>query len=90
MGRWCASGRRNLIEAIERDVTLVAINGCPCYRTATLMKPAGAQHAERIEVGGLEASHRSVYDGILDADMSWKQVISELDHARKHPEQRWA
>jgi hypothetical protein len=44
---------RNLIESVERDVQLVAINGQPFYGTARLMKAAGATHDEPIRLGRL-------------------------------------
>jgi cytosine/adenosine deaminase-related metal-dependent hydrolase len=81
---------RNLIESIERDVALVAINGYPVYGAAELMKTAGAEHAEPIEVGGLARRIVLVYDGIPDADWGWKRVLKELNHARRHPQARWA
>jgi 5-methylthioadenosine/S-adenosylhomocysteine deaminase len=42
---------RNLIESVERDVQLVAINGQPFYGTARLIKAAGATHDEPIRLG---------------------------------------
>ncbi|MDQ6750047.1 MAG: amidohydrolase family protein [Actinomycetota bacterium] len=80
---------RNLIETIERDVALVAINGYPCYGTSKLMKAAGAERAERIEVGGRERRIVLVYPGIPDADMGWQEVLADLNAARTHPQARW-
>lgn len=80
---------RNLIESIEHDVLLVAINGYPCYGTAKLMKAAAAERAEQITVGGVKRRIALVYPDIPDADMGWAEVLHDLDAARKDPQARW-
>jgi hypothetical protein len=80
---------RNLIESVERDVLLVAINGQPFYGTTTLMKAAGATNAEPIQVGRLRRKIVLVYPGIKDADMSWEEVLDDLEKARANPNGRF-
>lgn len=76
---------RNLITAIERDVLFVAINGEPFYGTTQLMKAAGAQNAEDIEVGPLRRKIVLIYPGIQDADMGWQEAVEDLRLARRDP-----
>ena len=76
---------RNLITALERDVLFVAINGEPFYGTTQLMKAAGAQNAEDIEVGPLRRKIVLIYPGIEDADMGWQEAIEDLRLARRDP-----
>jgi 5-methylthioadenosine/S-adenosylhomocysteine deaminase len=57
------SAYRTLIESVERDVELVAINGQPFYGTARLMKAAGATHDEPIRFGRLRRRVRLVLPG---------------------------
>ncbi|MDQ4142992.1 MAG: amidohydrolase family protein [Actinomycetota bacterium] len=78
---------RNLIEATERDVLFVAVNGEPFYGTSELMAQAQAENADAIRVG----PHRGrrivlVYPGIEDADMTWRQVLATLEEAQTDPE----
>lgn len=76
---------RNLITAIERDVLFVAINGYPFYGTTALMRAAKATKAEPIQIGSARRSIVLVYDGYPDADMTWAQVLEELDSAHRDP-----
>lgn len=81
---------RNLIESIERDVLLVAINGQPFYGTSELMKAAvGATHPEPIEVGSLKRSIVMIYPGVPDADMGWQAVLADIAKAKKDPVARY-
>ena len=75
----------NLIESIERDVLLVAINGQPFYGTTKLMKAAGAQHAEPIALGRLRRSIQLIYDDVPEADMGWKAVLDDIAAAKADP-----
>jgi cytosine/adenosine deaminase-related metal-dependent hydrolase len=76
---------RNLIESVERDVLLVAINGQPFYGTTKLMLAAGAQRAEPIKVGRLRRSIQLVYPDVPEADMTWTQVLLALAEAMADP-----
>ena len=76
---------QNLIESIERDVLLVAINGQPFYGTTKLMKAAGAQHAEPIRLGRLRRSVQLIYDDVPEADMGWQAVLDDMAAATKDP-----
>jgi 5-methylthioadenosine/S-adenosylhomocysteine deaminase len=80
---------RNLIEAVERDVLLVAINGQPFYGTTKLMKAAGAQHAEPIRLGRLRRSIQLIYDDVPEADMGWQAVLDDIADAIKDPLARY-
>ena len=80
---------RNLIESVERDVRLVAINGQPFYGTRELMSAAGAAGAERIAVGSLSRRIQLVYPGIEHADMTWRQTLADLVDAIRDPLARY-
>jgi 5-methylthioadenosine/S-adenosylhomocysteine deaminase len=80
---------RNLIESVERDVLLVAINGQPFYGTTKLMKAAGAEHAEPIKVGRLRRSIQLIYPDVPEADMSWQAVLKDLADAIADPLKRY-
>jgi cytosine/adenosine deaminase-related metal-dependent hydrolase len=80
---------RNLIESIERDVLLVAINGQPFYGTTKLMKAAGADRAEPIKVGRLRRSIQLVYPDVPEADMGWQDVLKDLADAIADPLKRY-
>ena len=80
---------RNLIESLERDVQLVAINGEPFYGTGKLMKAAGAMRAEPIKVGSLRRSIVLVYPGVPDADMGWAGVLADIAEAKRDPVKRY-
>jgi cytosine/adenosine deaminase-related metal-dependent hydrolase len=73
---------RNLIEALERDVRLVAINGYPMYGVSALMAGAAAVAPEPISVGGMERVVSLRDERIEDADMSWPEVLGALEHVR--------
>ena len=77
---------RNLIESTERDVLHATCNAYPMYGTVAMMKAVGAyQTSEPIRSGAGQRRIRLVYDWIEDADWGWKQVIVELEAARKDP-----
>jgi 5-methylthioadenosine/S-adenosylhomocysteine deaminase len=80
---------RNLIEAIERDVLLVAINGQPFYGTTGLMRAAGAQRAEPIRFGRLRRSIQLIYPDVPEADMGWKAVLDDIAEAIADPLARY-
>jgi len=80
---------RNLIESIESDVLLVAINGQPFYGTRQLMNATGAIRPEPIEVGRHTRSVQLVYDDVPDADMSWAQTLADLADAIRDPIARY-
>ncbi len=80
---------RNLIESVERDVLLVAINGQPFYGTTTLIKATGAANAEAIQVGRLRRKVILVYPGVKDADMGWKEALADIEKAKKDPVKRY-
>lgn len=80
---------RNLIESVERDVLLVAINGQPFYGTTKLMKATGAIHAEPIKVGRLRRAIQLIYDDVAEADMGWQAVLDDLAAAIEDPLKRY-
>lgn len=80
---------RNLIDSVERDVLLVAINGQPFYGTTTLIAATGAANSESIQVGRLRRRIILVYPGIKDADMGWKEVCADIEKAKKDPVKRY-
>jgi len=80
---------RNLIESVERDVLLVAINGQPFYGTTKLMQASGAQRAEPIRLGRLRRSIQLIYPDIPEADMGWKAVLDDIAEAIRDPVARY-
>jgi 5-methylthioadenosine/S-adenosylhomocysteine deaminase len=80
---------RNLIESVERDVLLVAINGQPFYGTSTLIKATGAANAEPIGVGRLRRKVILVYPEVKDADMGWREALVDLEKAKADPVARY-
>jgi 5-methylthioadenosine/S-adenosylhomocysteine deaminase len=76
---------RNLIEARERDVLLVAINGQPFYGTTPLMRAAGAERAEPMRFGRLRRSVQLIYPDVPEADMGWKAVLDDIAEAIADP-----
>jgi 5-methylthioadenosine/S-adenosylhomocysteine deaminase len=80
---------RNLIESIERDVLLVAINGQPFYGTTKLVKATGADRAEPIAVGRLRRSIQLIYPDVPEADMGWQAVLKDLADAIADPLKRY-
>jgi Amidohydrolase family len=80
---------RNLIEATERHVQLVTINGYPFYGTSALMQATGAPETESIRVAGDDRTIRLRYTGIPDADMGWADVLADLADATRDPVARY-
>ena len=79
---------RTLIESVEADVLLVAINGYPIYGTADLMTSASAVNPEPIQVNATLNRRITLRDDrIPDADVSWTDVIARLEAARHNPAQ---
>jgi hypothetical protein len=77
---------RTLIESVEGDVQLVAINGYPIYGTAELMTAASAVNPEPIHVNAGVKRVITLRDArIPDADVSWLDVIGRLEAARHDP-----
>jgi hypothetical protein len=77
---------RTLIESVEADVHLVAINGYPIYGTSDLMKAASAVNPEPIQVSATLKRRITLRDSrIPDADVSWTDVIGRLEAARQNP-----
>jgi 5-methylthioadenosine/S-adenosylhomocysteine deaminase len=77
---------RTLIESVEADVQLVAINGYPIYGTSQLMKAAAAVNPEPIQVAAHLKRTITLRDArIPDADLSWTDVIARLEAARHDP-----
>ena len=69
-------------------LSISTVNGEPFYGTPELMKAAGAQNDEAIDVGGLQRRIVLIYPGIQDADMGWKEVVDDLRLAQPH-RRRW-
>jgi 5-methylthioadenosine/S-adenosylhomocysteine deaminase len=80
---------RNLIESVERDVQLVAINGQPFYGTSTLIDATGAANAEPIRLGRLRRKIILVYPKVKQADMGWAEVLADIAHAKADPIARY-
>jgi 5-methylthioadenosine/S-adenosylhomocysteine deaminase len=80
---------RNLIESVERDVQLVAINGQPFYGTTRLMKATGATLDEPIRLGRLRRRVKLIYPGIKDADIGWAAALADMEEAKSDPVARY-
>jgi cytosine/adenosine deaminase-related metal-dependent hydrolase len=77
---------RTLIESVEADVQLVAINGYPIYGTEQLMTAAAAVNPEPIQLNATLKRTITLRDArIPDADVSWLDVIGRLESARHDP-----
>ncbi len=85
----CRDPYRNLIESVERDVLLVAINGRPFYGTTKLIEATGAADAEPIRLGRLRRKVILVYPDVKDADMGWAEVLADLAAAKADPVKRY-
>ncbi|WP_433167582.1 amidohydrolase family protein [Kribbella sp. CA-247076] len=70
---------RNLVAATESDIRLVIIGGLARYGLRSLMKPL-APAATAISVGRLS---RAIDYG--DPSVTWKSVLTELEHIRANP-----
>ena len=80
---------RNLIESVERDVQLVAINGQPFYGTSALIDATGAANAEPIRLGRLRRKVILVYPKVKEADMTWAEVLADIAKAKADPVARY-
>lgn len=77
---------RTLIESVEADVLLVAINGYPIYGSADLMKAASAVNPEPIQLSATLKRTITLRDPrIPDADVSWPDIVGRLETARHNP-----
>lgn len=76
---------RNLIQATERDVLLVLVGGRPVYGIGSLLALAGVSGAEPIYVAGVRRAIQMLDPAITDADITWAQVVAQLEWARKNP-----
>jgi cytosine/adenosine deaminase-related metal-dependent hydrolase len=77
---------RTLIESVEADVQLVAINGYPIYGTSQLMGAAAAVNPEPIQVSAHLKRTITLRDArIPEADLSWPDVVARLEAARQDP-----
>jgi 5-methylthioadenosine/S-adenosylhomocysteine deaminase len=76
---------RSLIQSTERHVRLVVVGGRPAFGNDELMEVAGVSSREPITVAGVRRSIAMVDDAIPDADMTWQQVLEDLESARSDP-----
>jgi 5-methylthioadenosine/S-adenosylhomocysteine deaminase len=76
---------RNLIESTERHVRLVLVGGKAVFGNGSLMKAAKATSPEPISVAGVRRTISMLEPTVPDANMTWKQVLAALEHARADP-----
>lgn len=76
---------RNLIESTERHVRLVLVGGRAAFGNDSLMEAAAATSPEPITVAGIRRSIAMLDPAIPDADMTWQQVLEDLEAARNDP-----
>jgi hypothetical protein len=76
---------RQLIEATEPDVRLVAVGGRALYGTPGLMAAAGADRAEPVRIAGRRRMVDLVDPVAGDADLGYADVVARLDAARRDP-----
>jgi 5-methylthioadenosine/S-adenosylhomocysteine deaminase len=89
LGKSTSDVYKNLIAARERDVKLVLIGGRAHYGTSTLMRRAGASDDEDLVVAGQKRKVVVRLRGKTDAEMTWSQVISDLERVRRNPVAAW-
>jgi 5-methylthioadenosine/S-adenosylhomocysteine deaminase len=76
---------RDLIEARERDVSLVVIEGQARYGLPSLMAAAAARPTGRITVGGLRRSISIPHPGDPSRQWPWPDIRRALDTVRADP-----
>jgi hypothetical protein len=75
----------NLIRSNERHVRLVMVGGRPFYGNRSLMEAAGATNLEPIVVAGVERAISLLDPGLPDADVTWAEVVSQLQAVLQQP-----
>ena len=80
---------RNLIQATERDIQLVAVRGKPFYGTPALMAAAGAASSDAIMVAGQPRALVVRQPGSKDAQFDWPGFTAALEAVRKDPVGVW-
>ncbi len=87
--RRASSAWKNLVEAREEDVLLVAVNGKPVYGTNELMRRSGARRTTSVRVGS--ARRRTVLINAADKDLpsprswTWSKTLAQLHAVRDDP-----
>jgi 5-methylthioadenosine/S-adenosylhomocysteine deaminase len=76
---------KNLVRSSERHVRLVVVGGRPFFGNRSLMEAAGVPNIEPIRVAGVERAISMIDSSIQDADVSWKDVVSQLREALERP-----
>jgi hypothetical protein len=64
---------------------LVLVGGKAVFGNGSLMKAAGATSPEPISVAGVRRTISMMDPAVPDANMTWKQVLDALEHARRDP-----
>jgi len=72
---------RNLIEAIDPDVTLTVVGGLPIYGDTNLMQQLKGEDKEPITWNGMTKSVDMTYRGVEDGEQSWAEIESMLTMA---------
>lgn len=80
---------KNLVEAHEKDVLFVAVNGKPVYGTYNLMRTSGARKTTSVRVG--RARRRTVLINAADKgktnprSWTWNKTLDQLHAVREDP-----
>lgn len=75
----------NLVRCNERHVRLVMVGGRAFYGNRSLMTDAGATNLEPIRVAGVERAISLIDPTLKDADVTWNQVVSEIEAVLAQP-----
>ncbi|HVF05159.1 MAG TPA: hypothetical protein VNA20_09980 [Frankiaceae bacterium] len=74
-----------VVDATERDVELVVVDGRPRYGTKALMKAAGAKPTTTVRVAGEQRALALTQPDDPAAVLKWGDVVDRLNEVRKHP-----
>lgn len=76
---------RTIVDAAEKDVELVVVDGVPRYGTPELMASAGAVHTSALDVGGLARTLSLTVEDDPATAWAFDDVLARLEEVRADP-----